>query len=384
MKQKSIIAFLILVIAVLFSACDNKQTQVNFGFTLAEDEPLSFELDEQTTFENTNSQPIKIGDKDFLLGFDGNQGHLNFYDIERQEFSHKQVFDKGQGINGILYPMSIDYIKPDSIFIYGYSQGAVLLNKSSEVSQSYNVGYLSDDAENPGEALILGSSRIQYLNDRLYFSTYPRNQKGETFFEYDLSTGNTTHYVPYPSDYTDLLVNYYNVWSSLNKTHKQAVTSFTLDDSLRVLDLETKAIKKIYAGSQYFKKPPRKHVRNTLTMSSSKKVVKKATVRFHKNAQYGPVLFDEQREVYYRLCYLPLIKDDINEGSYFRDFSVITIAPDGTILAEDIIENEDGRFGVMFPEAMWFTHGGSLYLQRLNTENEDELVYSKFTLTKRS
>jgi hypothetical protein len=367
---------------LLLFGCNGIDVEYNdLGFELVEVETVSFDLDSITTFQNNNTQVVKIDGDNYILGFDANQGHLNFFHIDERMMKNKIILSKIGDPNGVNIPMSIDFINEDSILVYGYGQGLFLMNSKSEIIKSFDAGYLTDDG-NSGDALILGASKINYFENKVYFSTYPRNMHRNTLFEYDLLRGHTKHFTPYPKYYMDIVINYYSVWSDFNKESGEAITSFSLEDSLHVYKTNHGHDIKILAKSQYFEMPSPKDLKNRLSERFDEDDLRKATVLFHENSQYGPVLYDETLKAYFRICYLPLDRQDLSGGTYFRDFSIVVVSESGEILADHLVRNEEGRFMVMYPEAVWFAFQGELYIQTANINSENRLEYVKFSLEK--
>ena len=228
MKKRNLL--LLIPLLIFTTGCQQVESDKTFPYELKKQSQLTFKLDSTTTFENFNLFHKRLKDTDYLVTFDAGQGHINYFNLERKEFSHKQVLDRTNGPNGISQPMNIDVWNHDSIYVYDLNQGLYLINSESQVISSYNMGDLDNDGSMPGEAFFFGSHALIKSGEDMYYSTFPRNRRYNTLYKYNIGSNSAESFIPYPSGYNnDLLVNYFNVWSAFNPNSLEFATSFTLE-----------------------------------------------------------------------------------------------------------------------------------------------------------
>ena len=258
---------LYVLLALSIISCKKNKPQSEFTHEMVQKETISFALDSTTTFANANTQFYEKGDSSFIVTLDTKLGHINHYHIESQKLIKKQVILRDKSPNSIEFPISMDYINSDSIFIYGYQEGLYLLNKSGKINAEYAMGSSSLNP-NPGSSPILGSSPIRHFKNKVYFTTFSHKIPSNTLVEYDLKSGKNTFHMPYPDYYDkDLLINYYNSWSSLDEESGKLAVSFSLEDSLHILDLESLSSRKINASSKHFSLSGNRKIDNSLKVS---------------------------------------------------------------------------------------------------------------------
>jgi hypothetical protein len=374
----------ILVIILFLSCQDPNIRRKNIFFLEKSNKQLIFPIDERTKNSPLALFPYKDKEgKEYLTFQNPIQNEILFYDMNLTKLEFK-VIPSYEGDNGVG-PISGYYVKNlDSIFltIRGFND-IVLIDKNTIIKEKIEY-YETNDS-----ILLLTTSSISsvyhplLLFDNKIYMVPECNRWAESnpVCAYIDLTGKSVNaflsfsYPSFPSidnknkraSAEDYLSRCFN--------GKQFVYSFYYDENIYITPLNHGQIKKIKTSSKYIDKVIIPDDYGNVTVEE-----------LCENPNYGNLLYDEYREVYYRIAYP---KTKLEKGirglellQYGRKkFSIIIMDKEFNILGETLFPDYTYNSQVMFIREDGLYISESHYL---NPEySDDVLSFRRFDLVKK-
>lgn len=158
----------------------------------------------------------------------------------------------------------------------------------------------------------------------------------------------------------------WRVFHTLN-SEEDIVYSFPLYPYIAIYSNKLVKNKEFYMGSRYSNLP--------LGMSPIEKMTDSKEKSYYLNSDtYGPIIFDQFRNVYYRIATHP--KVDYREGEMtLKPFSIIVMDCEGIILSETPVFFHNNT---MFYDKIYISSRG--LLMQVKSDNENEMKFLVFTL----
>lgn len=380
-------------IALIIISCGGKKTDVNnqsiqYDYELTSKEKIkSFELDNDTYYNAFYLYVFKdsLG-QEYLSFLNYRTNQILFYDFSSCQLLFKTELAH-EGPHGVSR-ISGYYIKDwNNIYISSYGiSGLIRIDTAGLVCQKIpygktNEGYeivpSYDPSSRPYIPPIFIDSKIyitQKAVDRLYTAT-------QTPISVVIDTLNKS-FIQCPFFYGDILTKDYlnksgDTRFSRDYDGEHFIYSFYTDEHIYVTSIDHKQVRKIKVKSKYIHK-----IKNEIIPGNSDPnlVVKNTLER----AQYGDLIYDKYRNVYYRFAYpqTELDFDNYLQRTFFgrKRFSVIILDKKFNIIGE-----------TLFPESIYnsyvfFIHSDGLYISRdyqINyDQSDDKLNFQLFDLRK--
>ena len=381
--------YIVSIFFILFSSCqsNNSKSKGEYEKKLSKANQIILPIDEKTDYLSKSIFQFEENGKEFLY-FENSQNSpydIVIFHLENQKVG-RRIPIHPEGPNGVpsLYG-SKPY--PDSNTILAFQHLAFrisLLNGKGEVLKNYQL--------NPkGRFVRVMLSTYSYMptftrDSILFFAQRVRDQRRAVkdftkiplFASMDLRTG----VIGWPSLYFPAIFdgNYTKIKGDdsfvfdYNAQDKQLVCSFAKYDSIMVTD-NMEDVKWYNAKSKYLQsmKPNVNNHTNDVN----------ALVRATESAQYGNLMYDKYRNVYYRFAEMPceLAKDETPYDTHApkaREFSVIILNDKFDIIGETKFP------GNKYFYRMSFVGKDGLYISENNLANpefdENKLVFSCFKL----
>jgi hypothetical protein len=320
---------------------------------------------------------------------------IYFYDFKTGDFFKKIELEK-EGPNGV-YPYVTDgyYIHSyDSIYYYSYNTDYLyLLNHKGE--KYHTINYMADytnmkswDMERFRKNRIppmlqLSTGKPMYkIDDTLYLCGEMTEEFGrvDSINHLLLTTIDTKRddsidfHVGYPESYREgnWGENYFRqVFWCMNPTTKLFLVSFPNDHYIYQTDL--KQVNKIYAGSMYAGDIKSVDYPTVIPLPKDKRMS-----HYFENYSYSAIIYDKYRNVYYRMVEHPW--KEYHQGMdwmpWLKQLSIVILDKDLHFIGETMLDME---YRLSASRFMLTTEGLLLHKQ---TDDEDELIFDLFTLTK--
>jgi len=301
------------------------------------------------------------------------------YNLDHENIEYYISFDR-EGPDGVGSIEGYYIFSPDSILLLdNWTNTLSMIDKTG----SLLVKYIISENSHLNNPLLpvpkLGTTNPVYnFNGKYYFTGY---SIGEFFNEtksnrpvimsFDKESKNVSYDFSYPDIYQDVSwggTSFRTIYSDINPKIKNLIISFPADHNLWFYDLKNgKAISK-YAGSQNFG--------DITSLDKIKNFMERQTLAefFGKNPSYSSVIYDQYRDVYYRIADHPIQNYDANHReTKVKKFSIIILNNKMEKIGESLVPH------LSHSRLSYFISEEGLNLQKYH-DNEDVLTYSTFIL----
>lgn len=319
---------LILLFAAVSCTCKRVESEIEEVFTKPVDSltlersgSLSWALDEQSVPQIKSS--FFDAEAEILYVFNEITWELDSYCITTGERI------KGQKMR--IRPWSMNIVSADSIYVLDLDHSRIVrLNASGKVVDSVNI-------EERSTILPGGTGQPYIISDNLlaYVSSHTRLQ--QTSFVVDARTSEMDSYLKYPEIFED----FYGVmlmqvpYSAYNPQEKRLIVGFAPESCVYVLDMDTRSIERFHTESVFYReiKPLRKG-RWGYGVSSSEEIE-----YFRANTTYANILYDEYRNLYYRIVEIATPMPGVTLTNKAKKLSVIIMDAGFKKIGESVIED---------------------------------------------
>lgn len=346
MKQLNQVTTLLILI-ILLSCQSNKKN--NNNYTLVKNNNITFNLDHDTEpyiralFPYTD----KNGQK-YISFQNGFKNQIFFYNTQTNDLAFKINFDL-EGNNGVGFFLGYYIDNLDSIYLTSLQIPEIfLVNKEGKVSKKFYYG----ESENNNTLDACNSTSfffhpITKINDELFIlSSCNRWQDPNPVSAIvNLKTENIKE-LPfnYPkfkgADNTKKNAGV-EVYFSRCFNEKEFIYSFYYDEDIYIYSIDHKSVNRIKVKSKY--------IDNIIMPNDYNETLKSIC----ENPNYGNLLYDKYRKIYYRICY-PKTKTNNNENHMElwdfgrKIFSIIILDENFNIIGETLFPEYTYNSNLMF------------------------------------
>jgi len=375
-----------LFIVLLFStiACVKKENGSDYfvgnKHSLVKIDSIYFKLDSMSNSRNSNSFFSKWNGKEVFSFLNQNNNSIYIYDIESAELIENLKFSI-EGPDGVGKLTSYYLSNEDSLFLYSYGQALLsivnsnktvlkrinmesdLMSVRPEVNSSRPLGIISNN-------LIFnswGSEREYYNND-----TFPEN----SFLFLKLDNYLKSYQIAYPDTYMGSIwgVQFFQIYHDFNINDSLLVLSYPIDNSIYVYDFKTGNLeKKLKNNYLNLKVNPLSDRVGKFTVDILEEVN-----HLMKQEYYSLIKYDPYNNLYFRVINHPVPQAVIESGDElkkaFGPFSILIL--DNEFNYKDIIKFPPYEY---YMQSVFF-NDGKIYIKKIQTDNEDVLVFDIFEL----
>ena len=362
-------------------SCVDKKVQTKESFNLvASDKQLSFALDPNTkTFILALFPFTDETGKEYLTFQNQDQNEILFYDMNSRklEFKVKPAYEGSNGVGQVLgyYVHTIDSI---FLTISGTNE-IVLVNRNAEIKDKINYERAEDGTLLTDFCSISSVYQpIIMIDKEMYImSGCNRWLEKDPISAVINMEDKTIHALPYyyPSfPGADNKAKRFGVEEHLSRCFdgKHFVYSFHFDETIYIASQDHDSIKEVKVKSKYIDKVRLLDDYGNLTITDA-----------CENPNYGNLLFDKYRNVYYRIAYPETkIEKGVNGLELLqygrKRFSIIILDKDFNIIGETLFPDYTYNSTVMFIREDGLYISDSHYLNP--NYNDDVLSFRKFNL----
>lgn len=312
---------------------------------------LRFPLDEKSSFESNSISYRKINDKEYLSILNPFDQSIRLYDYSKQEqLSTTKMDEEGPDGVGTLGPASAHLFHTiDSIFLYNINLGKLfLVNQESEVINQYLVSDYGNSANFP--APFPSTLRPMYFFNNNIYMACGINRRLENYDDHpsslkiDLSSRELNYLTTFPEIYS------YAFWGStykydpsltINSRTSELTVNYPIDPFLQHLDLNSGVKTLTYVGSSYFQEI------NAYQPDPKFFLNRNPNERDYAEDQQGlstsdfeSVLYDEFKDLYYRIAYIRPTLERVQANDAIPDFSIIILNNQFEKVGEMLFEHE--------------------------------------------
>lgn len=310
-------------------------------------------------------------------------GAIYVYDFEKLKLL-KVIKPKKNGVAGVGKIMGFYWHSRDSIFVYDDWKGKIsLLNDSGKVTENFHLNIVGKK-NHLFPSIQLSSHQVWRLkNNDLTMSGI---SMGEYDFEnetnrplmlmFNLKSQQKQFFQKYSPIYTGANwggLNYRTGFTAFNNKN-EVIASFAADHYIEKTNLEDFKTERFYAGSRYIDTISSLGLPKSETMKKENR----NTVENHywNNHSYSTIIFDEYRNMYYRIAEIGIEADEKKEqGRSVKQFSIIILDENGKKVGETLLPKRSHS------RLTFFVTSSGLHLKKYSAD-EDHFIFSVFTPVK--
>ncbi len=374
--------FLIIILSniFIFVSCEQNNKN-NESYYLKKESSITFNIDNDT--ESCFRALYPFTDKDgrkYISFQNGFKNQILFYNFQTKKLAFKTNFDI-EGSNGVGFFLGYYIDNLDSIYLTSLQTPEIFcVNKDGVVQKKI---YYGKSRNNTSLNTFASTSFIYHpitkINNKLFIlSECSRWQNpNPVSATIDLNTDNVQELPFNYPQFKDAVNKHKNagveIYFSRCFNGKEFIYSFFYDENIYIATIDHKSIKKVKAKSKY--------IDQVIIPNDFNETLKSIC----ENPNYGNLLYDKYRDIYYRICY-PKTEVDINENymdlwDFGRKvFSIMILDNKFNIIGETIFPEYTYNSNLMFID------NKGLYISENHYKNpnynEDKLVFRLFKLHK--
>lgn len=351
MKKKLIFLIIIGVFVALHgcSPIGNKKNIVNNVELFAAND-LIFALDDSTVQSLEYLQFFQRNDSNILAFTNEYDNSIVFYDYSTKKYVNRIHFDK-EGNNGVGTVLAFCYLNNDSIFLYNMlMQTLFLTDNMGTVKEKYKLeisrNFASDSLFIAPLLFPRTNSPLTKVGDELLIAGFfPNEFEGENERNRPVMTylNCKSHAIRYSDSYPAIYhkgnwgggLSYRNPFFTISPQN-EIVLSFAADSQIRVHAVKAADYMEFYAGigGEHKISPAEEDIRMDLF------TYEKQRRHYIQNLSYGAIHYDQYRNVYYRLAFLPDSEIDIQDEALRKPMEIIVLNDRFEIIGKSRIEDD--------------------------------------------
>lgn len=347
--------FLCLIIGSVFvilygcSSIGNQKNNVN-SIDLLTANDLIFALDDSTVQSLEYLQFFQRNDSNILAFTNEYDNSIVFYDYSTKKYVDRIHFDK-EGRNGVGTVFAFCYLNSDSIYLYNMSmQTLFLTNSAGSVKERFKIkisqNFTADSLFIAPLLFPRTNSPLTKVGDELLIAGFfPNEFEGENERNRPVMTyfDSKTQAIRYSDSYPTIYHkgNWGGGFSYRNPSftispQNEIVLSFAADSQIRVHSVKAEDYMEFYAGigGDYEISPAEKDIRMELF------TYEKQRRHYIQNLSYGAIHYDQYRNIYYRLAFLPNPEIDIQDEALRKPMEIIILNDRFEIIGKSRIEDD--------------------------------------------
>lgn len=379
-------AFLLLI----FVSCSNKEISNDVYSLEPTDDFLEYEIDSDTEIPLFNLYTFEDNGVEYLTFSNRFSRTILIYDLNAQELVKKVVF-AGEGPNGIGNWLFGYFVKDmNHIYVPSANREEIFITDTTGILRDKIDYSLTEDGESTVKAYYTNLDNVQmtFIGDSLFIPQMLNNRLGDrmveeskTFVVVNMHTRKVFHF---PMNFPQLIST-----SDVRTTIEGALTysqvydgenfiySFAMDENLYKVNPQSGCLSKIPAISRYISDLKFKKIPNDFTQNLKKTC---------ETADYGNILYDKYRKVYYRFVYP---ETELEQGLNYlnilhtgkKEFSIIIMDENLKIIGETKFP------AYTYLSYICFINKNGLYLSTSHfmreDYNDDVLRFQRFELVEK-
>lgn len=374
---------IVLILGIGLFSCNQRTDE---GYQLkANDKKLVFELDNQT---KSNPKTLflykdKTG-KEYLTFQNGHKNEILFYDLKTQDFMFKVTPDL-DGNNGVGMFLGYYIMNLDSILLTNSDIEEIAIVDTANCLKEQLVYEKTIDSVplNKSYSLTDYYRPIQEIGNKFYLISRGdrRSKINPVSITIDKET-KEVNYLPFFYPQLPIEINKAKVWGaedyfSREFDGKRFIYSFYFDEDIYVTSIDHKSVERRKVKSRYLNKV---RLLDDFGQHTFQDICE--------NAEYGSLIYDSYRKVYYRIVHLKTeIGRKLNDREALelikygrKNFSIIIMDENLNVIGETLFPDYTYNCNVMF------VHKDGLYISASHAFNEnytdDNLIFHCFELVK--
>jgi len=385
LQQFRLIFLIFLLIPVVIS-CEEDAFKTSIPESLNDGNPTydSYKIKHHlirldTLTDNSVVSPQYISGEPSLLAFlNEPDNSIYLYDYSSDTFLSKRKFNS-EGPDAIQMGNSRGYqfVNKDTLFIID-RDNLFVLDQNNKIIRKIRLQI----TESGNPMFSPTHHPLTMIDEKIVVENF-----GLGFFEmkckYIISdNGDISYRFPIPKKFIDGFtgLDVFGHWNfAYNKQQQRFIYNFANLEHLYILDHDFNLIDSVLVRSKYFLGPPdRLHSSKLYSKLLSGININpgKYELRAQSRHYYSLILYDQYRNVYYRLVGFPVPEEDIQsrdfERKYTRQFSIMVLDEQFNVLSEHLLP----RFEYLLPQSIFISEEG-LNIQK-RTEDEDLMHFDVF------
>jgi DNA-binding XRE family transcriptional regulator len=384
--------YCVIIFVFCLYSCDSgtnnqKNDQGNFNSLRlsSTNEFITLPLDSLTGFKHLSFSINSNGAEDDWISFINSQTNsLYIYSLKDREIIRVNKFAK-EGPEGIGSMMATSHLlhNLDSIFIYNPNLGTLFLfDGDTHLINKFKVV----DFKKPDLKIIpepIGLAKFQIIGKEIFFpSTLAQrlndysNISSQTIV--NIETGAVRYDFVFPKVYSNAYWgSAFKYCSTLTFDGQNILVNFPIDEEIHIQNIENQTNSKAKIPSNQIStfKPMDEDIKfGTKPRDDSFYSIQ--DVYSFSNSDFAGLLYDQFRNVYYRIVYARPTLDEVKNGDWIPDISIITFDRQFQILSEILLEKEKYD-----PSMMGISRNGLLIARKdLFSNDENNLSLEIFRL----
>ncbi|NJL76679.1 MAG: DUF4221 family protein [Saprospiraceae bacterium] len=337
-----------------------------------------------TLTDNSIISPQYIsGEPSLLVFLNEPDNSIYLYDYSSDTFLAKRKFNS-EGSDAIQMSNSRGYqfVNKDTLFIID-RDNLFVLDQNNDIINKIKLQLT--EVGNPMFSPI--HYPLTMIDEKIVIENF-----GLGFFElkckYIISdNGDISYRFPIPKKFIDGFtgLDVFGRWNfAYNKQQQRFIYNFANLEHLYILDHDFNLLDSVLVRSKYFLGPPDKLHSSKLygkMLSGLNINPRKYEALAQSRHYYSLILYDQYRNVYYRLVGFPIPEDDIQsrdpERKYTRQFSIMVLDEQFNTLSEHLLP----RFEYLLPQSIFISEEG-LNIQKI-IDDEDLMHFDVFDFNKK-
>lgn len=385
--MKKIELLLVVLGFMLLNSCTSKKTIKPIPvITIVEKGELIFSLDDSTIENMEYLQYFQRNDSNIFAFTNRYDNSIVFYDYDTRKYIDRICYHK-EGGDGIGSIFSFYYINEDSVYLYHFNFRTLYhTNSKGRVLKKHQINVFPNPSP---DSLFLAPilfprtlSPLRLVNDEMLIPGFLMAEvKGENeenrpvMTYYDLKTGGIRHSDSYPAIYHKGYWGGDFIWRNPYYTlspKNEIVLSFSADHNIRVHEFSNTKYKECYAGNgdDTEFEPIESYIPIDARISEEQ-----CHRHYVENLNYGPILYDNYRKIYYRIVLLPDYDIDIKKKPIRKPVGIIVLNEEFEIIGKCSLPKADYWINQCFVGVE------GLHIQ-IQSDNEDELKFKTFMIDK--
>lgn len=331
---KYLMTFVVFIILYGCSPMGNERIVVNHIELLTTND-LILALDDSTVQNIEYLQFFQRNDSNIIAFTNEYDNSIVFYDYMTKKYMNRIHFDK-EGGNGVGTVLAFYFLNNDSIFLYNMLMQTLFLTNSKgivkdKIKIAISPNLTSDSLFIAPLLFPRTNSPLTKIGDELLIAGFfPNEYEGENSRNRPIMTyfNCKTQAIRFSDSYPVIYhsgnwgggLTYRNPFFTISP-QDEVVLSFAADPLIRVHSVKAEDYEEYYAGigGEYKISPAEKDIRMELF------TYEKQRRHYIENLSYGAIHYDQYRNVYYRLAFLPDSEIDINDEALRKPTEIIVL-----------------------------------------------------------
>lgn len=339
-----------------------------------------FKLDKKTRFI-TNSISATYKTEEEIVSFlnSDNQTIEIFNYKSGEKISEIKLDQEGpNGVGNIGYSSAHYFHNEDSIFVYNRQTSPIfLLDRNGKVLNKFKITDYSDPSNIPvPNSMTL--SPIHFLEGQLFLTCALKNYE-EDFSGYpsllslNIKDGKVKYLATLPSIYSAAFWGAYFKYDpsmTIDHINHQLVLSYPVDHFIYTKNLKSGVEDKHFIGSEFIAEIlPYESDPAFFLSRNPKERDEKENIHSFSTSEYRGIIFDKNRNVYYRLALIRPSKEKVLQGDKEFSFSIIIMDENFKKIGENLFSTK-----IYDPSTIFLTSEGLNFFRKDIYEQDEDII----------